>query len=118
MAKLLGANLHLVCAFKTVVGQAGRGAPGVQTYEEAHNDALAVLEEAARRLRATGLPVENHAVYGDAAEALLDTAEANHARLIVVGSKGMSGARRYLLGSVPNKVSHHASCDVLIVRTT
>jgi nucleotide-binding universal stress UspA family protein len=29
----------------------------------------------------------------------------------------MSGTRRYLLGSVPDKVSHHASCSVLIVRT-
>jgi nucleotide-binding universal stress UspA family protein len=29
----------------------------------------------------------------------------------------MTGSRRFLLGSVPNKVSHHASCDVLIVQT-
>ena len=39
------------------------------------------------------------------------------ADLIVVGSKGMQGARR-VLGSVPNKISHHAPCDVLIVNTT
>ena len=32
--------------------------------------------------------------------------------------KGMTGARRFLLGSVPNKVSHHAPCSVLIIRTT
>ena len=37
--------------------------------------------------------------------------------LIVVGSRGMTGAARFLLGSVPNKVSHHAPCDVLIVST-
>jgi nucleotide-binding universal stress UspA family protein len=35
-----------------------------------------------------------------------------------VGNKGMRGAKRFLLGSVPNKVAHHASCDVMIVRTT
>ena len=40
------------------------------------------------------------------------------ADLIVVGNKGMTGARRYLLGSVPNNVSHHAPCSVIIVRTT
>ena len=32
------------------------------------------------------------------------------ADLIVVGNKGMTGAKRFLLGSVPNKVSHHAPC--------
>jgi nucleotide-binding universal stress UspA family protein len=37
--------------------------------------------------------------------------------MIVVGNKGMDSARRYLLGNVPNKVSHHAACSVLIVRT-
>ena len=45
-------------------------------------------------------------------------AELRKADLIVVGNKGMAGAKRYLLGSVPNKISHHAPCSVLIVRTT
>ncbi len=40
------------------------------------------------------------------------------ADLVVVGNKGMTGAKRFLLGSVPNKVSHHAPCGVYIVRTT
>ena len=48
----------------------------------------------------------------------LDVAEEQGAELIVVGNKGMTGAKRFLLGSVPNKVSHHAPCSVLIVRTT
>ncbi|HYM58651.1 MAG TPA: universal stress protein [Solirubrobacteraceae bacterium] len=33
------------------------------------------------------------------------------------GNRGMTGAKRFLLGSVPNKVSHHAPCSVLIIRT-
>jgi nucleotide-binding universal stress UspA family protein len=37
--------------------------------------------------------------------------------MIVVGNKGMRGARR-VLGSVPNRVSHHAACCVLIVQTS
>ena len=45
-------------------------------------------------------------------------AEERGADLIVVGNKGMTGARRFLLGSVPNKISHHAPCSVLIIRTT
>ena len=59
-----------------------------------------------------------HAREGDPADAILDVAEELGADLIVVGNKGMSGAKRFLLGSVPNKVSHHAPCSVLIVRTT
>ena len=54
---------------------------------------------------------------GTAADALLDVAERRRADLIVVGSKGMSSPGRFLLGSVPNAVSHHAPCDVMIVRT-
>jgi nucleotide-binding universal stress UspA family protein len=55
---------------------------------------------------------------GTAADALLDVAERRRADLIVVGSKGMSSPGRFLLGSVPNAVSHHAPCDVMIVRTS
>ena len=53
---------------------------------------------------------------GDPADAILDVAEERGADLIVVGNKGMTGAKRFLLGSVPNKVSHHAPCSVLIIR--
>ena len=65
-----------------------------------------------------GVEVESYARKGDAAEALLDVADECRADLIIVGNKGMTGAKRFLLGSVPDKVSHHASCSVLIVRTT
>jgi nucleotide-binding universal stress UspA family protein len=54
---------------------------------------------------------------GDPSDALIRVAEQRGGEVIVVGSKGMSSASRFLLGSVPNKVSHHAPCDVLIVRT-
>jgi nucleotide-binding universal stress UspA family protein len=69
-------------------------------------------------VRDAGLDVETFAREGDPADAILDVAEERDADLIVVGNKGMTGARRFLLGSVPNKVSHHAPCSVLIVRTT
>jgi nucleotide-binding universal stress UspA family protein len=54
---------------------------------------------------------------GDPATALVRVAEERGGDVIVVGSKGMSSASRFLLGSVPNKVSHHAPCDVMIVHT-
>lgn len=55
---------------------------------------------------------------GDPAEVLIRVAEREDADLIAVGNKGMQRASRFLLGNVPNKVSHHAPCDLLIVKTT
>jgi nucleotide-binding universal stress UspA family protein len=82
-------------------------------------DVLAMLEHAAAAARAAGVEgVETFARQGDAADAILDVAEEQRCDLIVVGNRGMTGAKRFLLGSVPNRVSHHAPCSVLIVRTT
>lgn len=82
-------------------------------------DVQAVLDEECERLQGLGVKeVETVAREGDPADAILDVAEERGADLIVVGNKGMTGARRFLLGSVPNKVSHHAPCNVMIVRTT
>ena len=76
------------------------------------------LHDAAQALRDGGIRVDIHAREGDPADAILDVAEEQGADLIVVGNKGMTGAKRFLLGSVPNKVSHHAPCSVMIIRTT
>jgi nucleotide-binding universal stress UspA family protein len=80
---------------------------------------LELLEQAKAKAATAGvLEVETFARQGDAADAILDVAEEQGANLIVIGNKGMTGAKRFLLGSVPNRVSHHAPCSVLIVRTT
>ena len=78
----------------------------------------ATLEDAAEIARQAGVGVNAYARQGDPADAILDVAEEQSADLIIVGNKGMTGAKRFLLGSVPNKVSHHAPCSVLIIRTT
>lgn len=79
---------------------------------------LALLESSRRESEGAGVSsVQTFARVGDAADAILDVAEEQGSDLIVVGNKGMTGATRFLVGSVPNKVSHHAPCSVLIVRT-
>ena len=55
---------------------------------------------------------------GDPSEVILDEAERGGYDLLVVGNKGMTGASRFLTGSVPNKISHHVPIALLIVRTT
>ena len=61
---------------------------------------------------------EGHCVGGDTAEALLRVAEDSECDLVVVGDRGMTGVKRFVLGSVPNKLSHHVPSSLLIVDTT
>jgi len=123
LARALTARLQIVSAYEPVPGQRPRGANLTVTSDEEwtvnpREDVLALLESAAAGARTAGLTqVETFARVGDAADAILDVAEEQRSNLIVVGHKGMTGATRFLLGSVPNKVSHHAPCSVLIVRT-
>ncbi len=76
-----------------------------------------VLEEVAG-----GGPVrinlEPRVVQGDPADQICAIAETEDIDLVIVGNRGMSGARRYFLGSVPNEVAHRGPADVLIVKTT
>lgn len=55
---------------------------------------------------------------GNPAEAIVEIAEKEDVDLIVVGNRGMPKGQRTVLGNVPNRISHHAKCSVLIVRTT
>ena len=121
LAKLSGAKLDIVSAFEPVpqtrLREEGSEVPGDVAYAVGpREDVNTILEAAAGS--AKGVEVNTHPREGDPADAILDVAEEIGADLIVVGNKGMTGARRFLLGSVPNKISHHAPCGVFIVRTT
>jgi nucleotide-binding universal stress UspA family protein len=123
LAKLTDAQLSVVSAFSPVPQRRVKGeslsAPADIQYEIGpREDVNLILDAAAADARKDGIEVQTHPVEGDPAEAILNVAEQTNADLIVVGNKGMTGARRYLLGSVPNNVSHHAPCSVIIVRTT
>jgi nucleotide-binding universal stress UspA family protein len=78
--------------------------------------AESVVKRAAREALRRGIEVETHAREGHPAEVIIDVANQEHADLIVVGSRGLTGIKRYLLGSVSSKVSEHAHCNVMIVR--
>lgn len=123
LAKLTGGTLSIVSAYAPVperkVKDQQRDAPADVQYELGpREDVNLVLDAAAADARREGIEVQTHAVEGDPAEGILSVAEDTKADLIVVGNKGMTGARRFLLGSVPNNISHHAPCSVMVVRTT
>jgi nucleotide-binding universal stress UspA family protein len=123
LAKLSGAELSIVSAYEPVSKRRVEGekldAPADVQYEIGpREDVNLVLDAAAASARKEGVEVQTHPVEAEPADAILNVAEETKADLIVVGNKGMTGARRFLLGSVPNNVSHHAPCSVVIVRTT
>ena len=121
LARSAGARIELVSAYEPVSDARLREAVAVP--RDLHwiinprADVEATLESAAAEIRAAGVDVEVFARQGDPADAILDVAEERGSDLIVIGNKGMTGAKRFLLGSVPNKISHHAPCSVLIIRT-
>jgi nucleotide-binding universal stress UspA family protein len=77
-----------------------------------------VLERAQEHAAAQGVEAEVRAVDGPAAEVLLGIAESEGFDVIAVGSVGMSGSKRLMLGNVPHRISHHAPTDVLILKTS
>ena len=96
-----------------------KGLDGRLTVLTVGHDAAAareVLDAAAARATDAGVPCDTALRTGDPAEAIV--AEGQNADLVVLGSQGMTGASRFLLGSVPNKVSHHGTADLLIVKTS
>ena len=120
IARSWGSELHIVTAVRASTPGMGSAA-GAPMVDSGAGQALAdevaksVGEEAIKQ-HGEGLKVEAHSAQGNADDVILSAAVDVGADLIVVGSKGMRGARRYL-GSVPNSVAHAAHCAVLIVKT-
>jgi nucleotide-binding universal stress UspA family protein len=75
----------------------------------------AMLRACEERAEERGLRWASEAREGDPAKILVELAASTEADVLVIGNKGM---HRRVLGSVPNTVSHHAPCSVLIVKTT
>jgi nucleotide-binding universal stress UspA family protein len=123
LAQVSEARLDIVAAFEPVAPSRLREEKGelpgdVQYGAGPREDVNVTLDGAVGKAKQEGVEAEPYPREGDPADAILDVAEEIKADLIVVGNKGMTGAKRFVLGSVPNKVSHHAPCAVLIVRTT
>jgi nucleotide-binding universal stress UspA family protein len=125
IARLTGATLHVVNAHRKITSyhMAAAAEVGVIPDMVGSNEAIQaeserIANEAVERADRAGVGAEAHCIAADPAEALVRTAEDVDADLVVVGNLGMSGARRFMLGSVPNKVSHHCPASLLIVDTS
>lgn len=122
LAMALGSDVHVVTSYTAssngalLAAAGGFAAADAHTAADARERAKKIAAGATVRLRVKGVRTHTHVTETDPATALITIAEGEGAQLIVVGNKGMTGARR-VLGSVPNRVSHHARCGVLIVPT-
>ncbi len=125
LAKSSGATLHVVHAFRAVMfGEAAlaTGAGGMMIDVERMNEGIAdhartVSAASIAAVKADGVVIVAHTISGDPSDAIIAVAQDVGADLLVVGNRGMSGMKRFVLGSVPNRIAHHAPCSVLIVNT-
>ena len=119
VAKVTGAKVHGVHVLRPVLmtgtefDVAAVELSNASGQDEAGRIGTEFLAEAERN----GVSAEVATFDGDPADAIIKMAEAVHADLIVVGNRGMAGVRRFVLGSVPNKVADHSPCSLLIVDT-
>src|SRR5262249_55977887 len=122
LARLLGATVHVVTCYGKATDGVGtaataRGVVGAgQGHDVERTRAPPSVDRAQQRIAQLGVDSETHIWPGEPADGLVAIADERDARMIIVGNRGMTGARR-VLGSVPNRVSHRAHCDVLIVAT-
>lgn len=113
-AAVRGARLEVVCAWEVPAGVSGGFIPAVavgdfeQTAEKTVENAVAEVARLDPEVECVGT-----AVHGQAAAALVETADADD--LVVVGTRGHGGFVGLLLGSVSQQVAHHARCPVVIV---
>jgi nucleotide-binding universal stress UspA family protein len=120
LAKITGGTLHVVHAVRPVA-MAGSGndfaavavGEANMMFDRGDHTGAQALAQAARE----GVSAEMHSADGDPADALIAIAESCKADLVVVGNRGMTGIKRFVLGSVANRLSHHCPCNLLIVST-
>jgi nucleotide-binding universal stress UspA family protein len=116
LAQGSGATVHLVCAFPSPGTLERLGMTARQESVNMRGVAADVLARDEHRLEEAGFSVQTYAREGDPADTILDIAGEAQAGLIVVGARGHTGLRRFMLGSVSSKLAHHTPTSLLIVR--
>ena len=118
LAKLTGARIHLLHCYQINVG--GVSPYGVTVPEqfnrEVRDAAVKQLEALAEAVAADGLEVESHVTPSYPSEAVTDLANEIGADLIVMGTRGATGLKHVLLGSVAERTLRIAPCPVVTVK--
>lgn len=121
-AELHGSRIHAVRAWEPYAGAwaspLGGFPAAAWSHSDAAHDALAELEKFIDRTidGHNGVVVEASSVIGNPARMLMEIAERDQAEMLVVGSRGLGGFGRLMLGSTSEQCATHAHCPVMIVR--
>jgi nucleotide-binding universal stress UspA family protein len=123
LARATGAELVVVSAVREstellVLPEMAAAMPLATMEESLESHAKEVVAKAVVVAETVGVTPGSRVARGEASDVLCHVAGEVGADLLVVGNRGMTGAKRFVLGSVPNRCAHHAPCSVLIVHTT
>jgi nucleotide-binding universal stress UspA family protein len=119
-ARKFGAELHLVHAFDVRIPLVTPYEVAIPTafIEEAREAAATKLDALVRKVAAGGVIAVSHLSEVPAASAIVDMAEELEADLIIMGTRGHTGLKHVLLGSVAERTLRHAPCSVLTVKVS
>jgi nucleotide-binding universal stress UspA family protein len=92
------------------------GRAGTMMVPEEDEERRHELADAKATLAGKGIDASVVERKGDPATLIVEEAEHEHADLIVMGTRGLNTAKRWLMGSVSSRVVQHAPCNVLVVR--
>lgn len=117
LAKLCRAKLTVVSAIPVVSPSFGVPVPMGDSFTALMEAAEKRLDALKAKLEKDGVPeVETALLEGDPVDGVVGFVQKQPPDLIVVGSRGLSAAGRFLLGSVSDGILHHVHCSVLVVR--
>ena len=109
--------IHVVVRRFYAVAPSEAGVLATTIYvKEVEAEGKEIISKAESYVKAEGIAHECKLLHGVPAEEILKSAQSERVDLIVLGSRGLTEVRAFLLGSVSDKVSHHAKCATLIVK--
>ncbi len=114
LAQKCNSKLDLVHVVQCEVG--GDSASTFEIIEELKDKAKKMLEEYRIEAAKNNVPIQITIMQGDPAKVIIELAKAKSYDLIIMGTRGRSSFQELLIGSVSQKVMHHASCPVMVVR--
>ena len=114
LAEKCNSKLDLVHVVQCEVG--GDSANTFDVIEELKDKAMKMLEEYRAEAAKNNVPIQIAIMQGDPAKVIIELAKAKSYNLIIMGTRGRSSFKELLIGSVSQKVMHHASCPVMVVR--
>ena len=113
-AKVTDCDLTILTVVEDVISH--ENIPDTPLFREKKEKADAILEKTDKILKSHGIECKAKLTVGPISEEIVRIAEEGKFDVIFMGSRGLGGLKRMLLGSVADKVLRHAHCSVTLVR--